>query len=203
MGREAWQATVHGVAKSQTWLSDWATPPPTHPQANPKGVLSTMLLLCCRQRTQLASFSLFYMEMKDTELLSFQIPWFLCFPVPNLSGLFLREPQANSFLAVTIPFLSPLAPHLHRQREALSSMVIWCAFSFIRSNLLFKTYILYFLGLRFCDLRNSEPWKWSVGFWNSKAVVAFLLTHHSPWGKEESQGNRVSIVKHIQPHLYL
>ena len=23
-GREAWWATVHGVAKSQTWLSDWA-----------------------------------------------------------------------------------------------------------------------------------------------------------------------------------
>ena len=22
--REAWQATVHGIAKSQTWLSDWA-----------------------------------------------------------------------------------------------------------------------------------------------------------------------------------
>ena len=24
MGREAWRATVHGVAKSWTWLSDWA-----------------------------------------------------------------------------------------------------------------------------------------------------------------------------------
>ena len=24
MDRGAWQATVHGVAKSQTWLSDWA-----------------------------------------------------------------------------------------------------------------------------------------------------------------------------------
>ena len=24
MDREAWRATVHGVAKSQTWLSDWA-----------------------------------------------------------------------------------------------------------------------------------------------------------------------------------
>ena len=24
MGREAWHAAVHGVAKSQTWLSDWA-----------------------------------------------------------------------------------------------------------------------------------------------------------------------------------
>ena len=23
MGREAWRAAVHGVAKSQTWLSDW------------------------------------------------------------------------------------------------------------------------------------------------------------------------------------
>ena len=23
MDREAWQATVHGVAKSQTWLSNW------------------------------------------------------------------------------------------------------------------------------------------------------------------------------------
>ena len=23
MDREAWRATVHGVAKSQTWLSDW------------------------------------------------------------------------------------------------------------------------------------------------------------------------------------
>ena len=23
--REAWHATVHGVAKSQTWLSDWTT----------------------------------------------------------------------------------------------------------------------------------------------------------------------------------
>ena len=26
MDRETWQATVHGVAKSQTWLSDWAHP---------------------------------------------------------------------------------------------------------------------------------------------------------------------------------
>ena len=25
--REAWSAAAHGVAKSQTWLSDW-TPPP-------------------------------------------------------------------------------------------------------------------------------------------------------------------------------
>ena len=23
MGREAWRAAVHGVANSQTWLSDW------------------------------------------------------------------------------------------------------------------------------------------------------------------------------------
>ena len=23
MNREAWRATVHGVAKSRTWLSDW------------------------------------------------------------------------------------------------------------------------------------------------------------------------------------
>ena len=23
MDREAWRAVVHGVAKSQTWLSDW------------------------------------------------------------------------------------------------------------------------------------------------------------------------------------
>ena len=23
MGREAWYASVHGVAKSRTWLSDW------------------------------------------------------------------------------------------------------------------------------------------------------------------------------------
>ena len=26
MGREAWHAAVHGVAKSQTWLNDWAEP---------------------------------------------------------------------------------------------------------------------------------------------------------------------------------
>ena len=26
--REAWRATVHGVAKSQTWLSDWTTAKP-------------------------------------------------------------------------------------------------------------------------------------------------------------------------------
>ena len=23
MGREAWRAAIHGVAKSRTWLSDW------------------------------------------------------------------------------------------------------------------------------------------------------------------------------------
>ena len=27
-GREAWHAAVYGVAKSQTWLSDWTPPPP-------------------------------------------------------------------------------------------------------------------------------------------------------------------------------
>ena len=26
MDREAWHAVVHGVAKSQTWLSDWTEP---------------------------------------------------------------------------------------------------------------------------------------------------------------------------------
>ena len=25
MGREVWHATVHGITKSRTWLSDWAT----------------------------------------------------------------------------------------------------------------------------------------------------------------------------------
>ena len=28
--REAWRAAVHGVTKSQTWLSDWTPPPPSH-----------------------------------------------------------------------------------------------------------------------------------------------------------------------------
>ena len=27
--RGAWRAAVHGVSKSQTWLSDWTAPPPT------------------------------------------------------------------------------------------------------------------------------------------------------------------------------
>ena len=26
MDREVWRAAVHGVAKSQTWLSDWTEP---------------------------------------------------------------------------------------------------------------------------------------------------------------------------------
>ena len=30
MDREAWWTTVHGVAKSQMWMSDWAPPPHTH-----------------------------------------------------------------------------------------------------------------------------------------------------------------------------
>ena len=31
MDREAWHAVIHGVAKSQTWLSDWTEPyPPYH-----------------------------------------------------------------------------------------------------------------------------------------------------------------------------
>ena len=30
MGRGAWQATVHGVAKSWTWLSDWTMKKNTH-----------------------------------------------------------------------------------------------------------------------------------------------------------------------------
>ena len=32
MDREAWRATVHGVTKSQTWLSDWTTGPGHIPQ---------------------------------------------------------------------------------------------------------------------------------------------------------------------------
>ena len=28
--REAWHGAVHGVAKSQTWFSDWTPPPPTY-----------------------------------------------------------------------------------------------------------------------------------------------------------------------------
>ena len=35
MDRGAWQAAVHGVTKSQTWLSDWPTPPTT-PTKKPK-----------------------------------------------------------------------------------------------------------------------------------------------------------------------
>ena len=27
--REAWHAAVHGVTKSQAWLNDWTTPPPS------------------------------------------------------------------------------------------------------------------------------------------------------------------------------
>ena len=30
MGREAWRAVIHGVAKSRTWLSDWTEPNWTH-----------------------------------------------------------------------------------------------------------------------------------------------------------------------------
>ena len=26
MDREAWRATIHGVAKNRTWLSDWTEP---------------------------------------------------------------------------------------------------------------------------------------------------------------------------------
>ena len=28
-GQRSWRAAVHGVSKSQTWLSDWTAPPPT------------------------------------------------------------------------------------------------------------------------------------------------------------------------------
>ena len=36
MDRKAWRAVVHGVTKSQTWLSNWAEP--NHPTpSNPKG----------------------------------------------------------------------------------------------------------------------------------------------------------------------
>ena len=37
--REAWQAAVHGTAKSQTWLSDWTTTELVMP--------SNHLILCC------------------------------------------------------------------------------------------------------------------------------------------------------------
>ena len=47
MDREAWRAAVHGMVKSQTWLSDWAElnwteegSEPTTRLAGPKLVLS-------------------------------------------------------------------------------------------------------------------------------------------------------------------
>ena len=39
MDREAWRAIVHGVAESQTWLSDWTEPFHTVP-----GVLTEIIL---------------------------------------------------------------------------------------------------------------------------------------------------------------
>ena len=42
MDREAWRAVVHGVAKSQTWLSDW-----TELMSIESVMLSNHLILCC------------------------------------------------------------------------------------------------------------------------------------------------------------
>ena len=45
MDREAWQATVHGVAKSQTWLKQLST-------------LACILLLCIRHCSKCLAFYL-------------------------------------------------------------------------------------------------------------------------------------------------
>ena len=54
MDREAWHAAIHGVTKSQTWLSNWTELNWTHTHTHTQTHTNTELL-CCTPETKIAS----------------------------------------------------------------------------------------------------------------------------------------------------
>ena len=64
MDRETWRAAVHGVAKSQTWLSDWTE---LNWMAESKGELKS-LLMRVKEESEKADLKL---NIRKTKILAF------------------------------------------------------------------------------------------------------------------------------------
>ena len=78
MDREAWRAAVHGVAKTQTRLSNWTEPPylVVYPFFNLHKIPEIQVLLCSfySERTKIEQLNNF---SKVTQVAGYMLIWFL------------------------------------------------------------------------------------------------------------------------------
>ena len=74
MDREAWRTAVHGVAKSQTWLSDWTE--------LTKNVWNNFEMVCDEMSTVYLrvsqSYTLNYLHTEAAQIITIFFPW-VCF----------------------------------------------------------------------------------------------------------------------------
>ena len=87
MDREAWHAAIHGVAKSQTWLSDWSDLIFKHAV---EGVQNTL-------PQNMAFWNAEYFKLKESEKVAFS------HPPPDLPPSFSSEADHNT-LMWEVPF---------------------------------------------------------------------------------------------------
>ena len=105
MDREVWWATVHGVAKSQTWLRDWAcTHTHTLTHTHPSGWLQLFYLLCfVFKRAFKVHVNLFSPVWKCSGTCGHSVicPWGWSWPsqLQKLSSLIPKPEVTSSFFA--------------------------------------------------------------------------------------------------------